>query len=268
MNIIIAYLLITLFTSGANSKEKNYAASTPAARIVRAFLGISQTDSIDFIRWKLTLIDSKYSLECNYGIGKPNTNGFYDGGKKVEFKGIVKREKNIYVLQNGNQILKLAELNPNLLHILNVDNRLLIGGGGWSYAINNIKPTNSSQTNLISKQIVFKDSMAFEGRTPCGVPGVVPEGKLCYKLKWYLVLYQSNTYRLLGTGYRAEGGRRGRWKVFNGKDGRTTYQLNDQNGNPFIYLLKLDDGVLIFTDAKGNLLVGDHDFSYTMNRKF
>ena len=42
----------------------------------------------------------------------------------------------------------------------------------------------------------------------------------------------------------------------------------DEKGKPFIHLLKLDEGVLIFTDAAGNLLVGDLDFSYTLNRRF
>jgi hypothetical protein len=77
------------------------------------------------------------------------------------------------------------------------------------------------------------------------------------------------TYRILGTPYRRdEGGKRGNWKTMTGKDGRIIYQLIDENEAPFIYLLKLDEGVLIFTDSKGNLLVGDHDFSYTLNRRF
>ena len=75
--------------------------------------------------------------------------------------------------------------------------------------------------------------------------------------------------RILGTPYRRdEGGKRGNWKITTGKDGRIIYQLNDENGKPFIYLLQLMQGVLIFTDANGNLLVGDHDFSYTLNRRF
>lgn len=274
MKIIVTLLAFTFFISCANSKETNYTASTPAALIVKTFLGIPLTDSIDFVRWKLTLTDLRYSLECNYGIGKPNTNGFYDGGKKVALSGTVKKEDNNYILQNGNETLKLTEINSNLLHILNNDNSLLIGNGGWSYAINSITPIPNDQNKLSVKQTIIKDSMAFEGRTPCGVPGIIEQGRECYKLKWLVVLYgnaaknEPATYKLLGTPYRVEGGRRGNWKIITGKDGRIIYQLFDENGNPFIHLLKLDDGVLIFTDTKGNLLVGDLDFSYTLNRRF
>lgn len=261
------------FVSCANSKETNYTASTPAAAIVRSFLGISLTDSIDFIRWKLSLNDLKYTLECTYGIGKPNTNGFYDP-KTVKLSGAVKRDNttNSYTLQHADKTLKLVELNSNLLHVANNDNSLLIGNGGWSYAINNITPSASNKSNIAVKQSIIKDSMLFVGRTPCGVPGIIAEGKSCYKLKWLLVLYgdaaknEPTTYRVLGTGYRAEGGRKGTWKIIN-EYGKITYQLLDEKENPFIYLLKLDEGILIFTDAKGNLLVGDLDFSYTLNRQ-
>ena len=272
MKITTALLVFVLFFSCASSRETNYTASTPASVTVRNFLGLALTDSIDFIRWKLSINDKQYSLDCSYGIGKPNTNGFFDGGKNVAFTGPLVKEKNIYTFRHGNRILKFAELNPNLLHILNEDNTLMIGTGGWSYAINNLMPLHNDQLTLKAKQPVLKDSMAFQGRTPCGVPGVPKSGQ-CYKLKWYLVLYGSTqnnqplTYRLLGTGYRLEGGRKGKWKV-NTESGKITYELLDESGKPFLHLLKLDEGVLIFTDEKGNLLVGDHDFSYTLNRKF
>src|SRR6186997_3002657 len=122
MKIIATLFSFVFFISCASSKETNYTASTPASPLVRTFLGISPVDSIDFIRWKLSINDNKYILECNYGIGKPNTNGFYDGGKKISFSGELKKEKNNYLLINNNKTLKLAELNNNLLHILNNDN--------------------------------------------------------------------------------------------------------------------------------------------------
>src|SRR6187399_2656053 len=183
MKFIATFLSIILFVSCATSKETNYTASTPAAPLIRTFLGISLTDSIDFIRWKLSLTDLKYSLECNYGISKPNANGFYDE-KKVVLSGIAKRENNNYILENGKHILKLAELNANLLHILNNDKTLLIGGGGWSYALNNIAPTATNQINLTAKQSALKDSVVFQGRTPCEDFSINRSSQSCIKMKW------------------------------------------------------------------------------------
>ena len=274
MKPVAGLLSLILLNSCANGKEKKYTGSTPAAPMVRTFLGISLTDSVDFIRWNLTLSENQYTLHCNYGIGKPNTNGFYNGGKIIDLAGEMRKEKNIFQFKYSNRTLKMVELNSNLLHLLAADNSLMIGNGGFSYALNNMAPSATDQTSILAKQTVLKDSIAFEGRTPCAVPGIIAPGKQCYKLKWYIVLYSNvekkspATYRLLGTPYRVEGGRRGNWKIITGKDNRIIYQLNDEKKNPLIYLLKLDEGVLIFTDANGNLLVGDHDFSYTLNRRF
>jgi len=272
MKTVILILSMLVTVACANSEEKSYTASTPAAPVVRSFLGIPLTDSIDFIRWKITFNSNRYILNCSYGIGKPNTNGFINGGKKVELSGELKKEKNIYHLQNGDKVLKVAELNTDLLHLLDSDNRPLVGNGGWSYAINNMFPLVTDQTNMSAKQTPLKDSMAFEGRTPCGVPGIIAPGALCYKLKWYIVFYadpainQPTTYRLFGTPYRKEGGLKGTWKIVTGKDGRIIYQLNDKSGKAFINLLKTDENILWFTDQKGKLLVGNEDFSYALNR--
>ena len=276
MKLIATLLSLTLLFSWANSKETNYTASTPAAPLVRKFLGISLTDSIDFIRWKLSITENKYSLECIYGIGKPNTNGFYDGGKKIAFSGKIKKEKNNYLLINNNKTLKLAELNNNLLHILNNDNTLLIGGGGWSYVLNNTTPSLTNKVNMIAKQTSYRDSVAFQGRTPCGDFSINHPGNGCIKMKWYIVLYANavknesiiyllNRSHMFPLEYP---GKKGTWKIIEGKDGRIIYELTPDKETIHTYLLKLDDGVLIFTDANGNLLVGDHDFSYTLNRSF
>src|SRR5205085_8534051 len=96
MKMLIIFLAIIPLLSASTSKESRYTASTPAGTVVRTFLGIPLTDSVDFIRWKLTINADHYSLECNYGIGKPNTNGFYNGGKTISVNGILKKEKNYY----------------------------------------------------------------------------------------------------------------------------------------------------------------------------
>jgi len=273
MKIMHVLLSVFVLVSCANGKENNYTGSTPAAPVIRSFLGISLSDSIDFIRWKLVLTDKSYQLQCNYGIGKPNTNGFINGGKKIELTGEVKREKKYYLLKNSSKILKIAELNINLLHLMNYDNSLLVGNGGWSYTLNNMAASGTDQFNITSQPTILKDSIHFQGRTPCKVPGVIAEGTQCYKLKWSIVLYanagknEPTTYLAKGTPWYKEGGRRGNWKIVTGKNGRIIYQLNDNNGNGFLYLLKLDEHLLAFTGADGKLLTGDEDFSYTLNSK-
>lgn len=273
MKIIHAVFFMLLLASCAKAKETDYTASTPAAPVIKKYLGIPLADSIDFIRWKLSLHDNQYTLHCTYGIGKPNTNGFMNGGNTISLKGVWEKEKNILQLHHSNRILKLMELNANLLHLLDADNNLLVGNGGWSYTLNNMAPFLTDKINSTSQQSILKDSIVFEGRTPCAIPGIIPEGKLCYKLKWRLILYanagkdKTGQYKVLGTPWRDISGRKGDWTTRTGDNGHILYQLNDEKGNGLIYLLKADENILLFTDARGNLLVGDEDFSYTLNRK-
>ena len=268
MRIIAIFLSLFYMTSCASGKEKSYTGSTPAAPVIKSFLGIPLSDSIDFIRWKLILRDDQYQLQCNYGIGKPNTNGFINGGVNIEVSGGVKKEKNYYHLQNGNRILKIVELNADLLHLLNSDNSLLVGNGGWSYTLNNMAPSVTDHINIVASSTVIRDSIAFEARTPCNVPGVIAPGRECYKLKWYVILYNDGTYRIPGSPWYREGGRKGTWKITKGKEDRISYQLKVDKENIVLYLLKLDENILVFTDAEGKLLTGNEDFSYTMNRRW
>lgn len=273
MKIVHVIFCMFLFISCASSKQINFTASTPAGTVIRSFLGIPQEDSVDFIRWKLTLGDNRYNLQCNYGIGKNNTNRFINGGKTIALNGTFKKEQNMLMLQHIDRILKIIELNGNLLHLLDENNKLLVGNGGWSYTLNNIDPVPASDINTTAQQISLKDSITFDGRTPCNVPGIVPAGMQCYKLKWRFIFYADNEnreeglYKIKGTAWRNMESKTGSWKITIGKNNQLIYQLYDEKGNAFIYLLKADENILLFTDAAGKLLVGNEDFSYTLNRK-
>jgi hypothetical protein len=268
--IFFVGMLVFSCTSCVSGKESRYTGSTPAtSKAIRTFLNIPLSDSVDFIRWRLTLTDINYELECNYGISKPNTNGFMNGGKKTSFSGKVTREKNYYRLHHENRTLNILELNNNLLHFLDDNNAMLIGTGGWSYTINNESPVSTDVVSVVPVNMIFSDSIGLQGRTPCrGIDG----RKECYKLKWWIVLYadpktnQPNGCRVNGTMYD-HNARSGIWTITNDKNGRIIYQI-DARGRPSLYLLKLDENIYSFVDDKGNLLVGDHDFSYSLSRKF
>ena len=96
----------------------------------------------------------------------------------------------------------------------------------------------------------------------------------CMKVKWDLTLYQDaktfapTTYKLDGTLYRDQT-RKGTWKMLRGaraNPGALIYQLDPDASQGSLLFLKADDNILYFLDRSRNLLVGNHDFSYTLNR--
>jgi len=264
-----------LFFSCVSGREKIFTGSTPANHVIRNFLGISLADSIDFIRWKLSFDQTKYSLSANYGIGKPNTNGFIAGGKWARFSGELKKGKDIYWLTNGNRAIELAILNDEVLHLVNPGGSLMRGTAGWSYTLSIEKSSATNPLHFVPKKFILKDSMAYEGRTPCLDFADIQKGKDCYKLKWSIVLFADPTtntpagFRLRGTAVQHQsktGTWVGGWTKSSTGNERIVYQLNLEEGKPLYFILP-DENILLLTDNEGNLLVGNEDFSYTLNRK-
>lgn len=266
---LLSLLFILVFER--SGKEKAYAASTPADALVKRFLAIPLTDSIDYIEWKILLRDNDYTIHCHYKI-ETGSSGVSNNNRTLEFLGKLSKDENFYILHNQNNTLKLAILNENLLHISHADNSLLVGNGGWSYTINSVHLINANGLSVKVKPTAIKDSIVFVGRTPCGVPGVVREGVECFKLKWKIVFYGSSRNNqparcvVYATPYRKEGSKQGTWKMHMDTSGRIRYILSDEKGKPFLYLEKADENILLFTDPDGKILTGDKDYSFTLNR--
>ena len=259
--------------SGVSSfaKEMNFTASTPANREVRDFLMISQGDSIDFIRWKLKIVNLKeFDLSCSYGISKPNTNGFIDE-KKVQIKGIVNFSDRTLTLNHHDKSLSMQVLNNNIVHLLNKDGSMMVGNGGWSYTLNSIKPVPDGELKFKSKNAIFKDSIVFEGRTPCRGIEELTEGRTrpeCYKKKWLIYLYKSSPSASSGT-YKIGSmtSKKGEWKLKEGRSGQIIYSRDLKNGHR-LDLLQTDENIVYIMDENGMIMVGDHDFSYSLNRRW
>jgi hypothetical protein len=273
MKLIYSCVLF-LFTCNVNAKGVNYVGCTPANNTVRNFLGISLTDSVDFIRWSIKAENGKYNLKCNYGIGKPNTPGFWNGGKWIELNGRITKTASYFSFENGTKILKALELNPSLIHFVDENKNLLIGTGGWAYTLSDKELPASDHLSVMAKQTVLKDSISYHGRTPCGDFSIQQGSPNCQRLKWSVVFYadpkthEPTTYLLNRSNAMPKEypGKTGKWKIITGKDGRIIYELFPNNNNTPTYLLKLDDNILVFTNKKGNLLVGNEDFSFTLSR--
>lgn len=272
MKMIPALLIITLACINENNPSNAFHGSTTPNREVREFLGISLTDSIDFIRWNLVMYPDRYELDCRYGLSKPNTDGF-SNEKKAAFSGSLTKQGNVYLLKQGDRTLHIVEINKNLLHLADANNKLLVGNGGFSCALNSKAREKSKDFNYTATSATSAPLMAFEGRTPCleitAELGRDPTDP-CYKKKWYVVLFADAdgkpTYYLEGgIGYRKMTMTKGHWEIIQ-KNDRTIYKLQVPTRPLPIHLLRADDNILFFTDQEGNLLVGDDDFSYTLNR--
>jgi hypothetical protein len=117
----------------------------------------------------------------------------------------------------------------------------------------------------------------FDGRTPCQELSVQLDEKKspeCTKIKWRLRMFKDNTagmtgtYELQGFIYKKEAPYLDKWHIITGTATNPdviVYQL-DREGRPPLLLQQCDDNVLYFLDKDKKLLVGNRDFSYTLNR--
>lgn len=274
MKIKLFLLIPALVCCFAASAQRTYVGSTPAHGLVRAFLQISLTDSIDFIRWKLAINSRRYELQCQYGLARAGTPGFVNE-KRVVFEGELSKTESHYYLQHKGKRLSMLEVNADLLHLLDQNNHLLIGNGGYSYALNNTAPVKTTQFNMHAEQSMTTAPLVFEGRTPCQELSTLlglNKSEACNKMKWYIVFYTDSVtgkpsyYLKGGIGYRKETMERGKWQIIN-KDGKIIYQVNPDDRTYTLHLLKGDDNILFFIYPDGRLLVGNEHFSYTLNRR-
>ena len=275
MRLFSFLLLFVLPSLISCSQETVYTGSTPAGPVAREFLQINTKDSIDFIRWKLVIGKDKYHLDCQYGLCKPNTNGFTDE-KKLQLSGFVEKHNPLIVLNNGKRSMNLFIINENILHLMDKGNRMLSGNGGFSYALNNENPVATSTYNTRTGKTINANMMVFEGRTPCQpIANILSMGKSanCNKLKWYIIFYRDSItglpshYLNGGTGYRKETMAKGKWEIHTLANGKVMYKLFPEKLPYKIYLIKIDENILAFSDPDGKLFIGNEDFSYTLNRR-
>jgi hypothetical protein len=159
--IFTAILLLAMVTNSCSQKSNNedlsvigvFVASTPCSEYTKPVPGIALNADCEWIKWNLTLYQNTfdktpatYKLHCVYGLPKQGTTGFIAGGKELEIEGrwtIVKgtaANPNAVVYQlhdeKTNNTISFIKLSNNLLHLLDVDKRLMIGSAAWIYTLN------------------------------------------------------------------------------------------------------------------------------------
>ena len=141
---------------GGSSVLGTFVASTPCSNGTRPLPGIPVKADCQLIKWNLTLYQDElkktpttYKLYCLYGLPEQGTTGLIGGGKKIEMEGkwtIIKGTRSnpnaiVYRLIDNKttKTISFLHLGPDLLHLLDSDQRLMIGSAAWSYTLNRIR---------------------------------------------------------------------------------------------------------------------------------
>jgi hypothetical protein len=290
-NMLCILLWCMLIVSSCSASEKylesTWVGSTPGDDFVKSVLAIPAGTKVDFIRWNLILENSSsFRLDIIYGESKPNTLGFIGGGKKRSINGTVTISergnfKIVYHLKSSelSDDILLAKFNENLIHFLSPQNQLLVGNGGWSYALNNLNPVQSKEYFFVS-DISEENSneVTFDGRTPCDeISKDHPEMKTsssCFKLKWRLILRRDSvthmpstyTLRKILDGKRVD--ITGKWDIIKEEmRGIVIYRIEPYNKAESFSFLAVDNNILLFINRENNPYLGNRDFSGILNRK-
>lgn len=281
--------VVVMFAGGAPHAATEFAGSTPCGNLARRFLQIGNF-ACEQITWELVLRNDpghprRFDLRVLYRLPVPGAPGHLDAGTPLRLRGTwtsgsgssAHRGRTIYTLTIDDRTLRFALLENNLLHLLAADSRLMVGNAGWSYTLNRHSAFAAGDARRMEAIDSIPADMAgdFEGRTPC--LAVAAQLKLaqppdCAKLKWGLTLFQDaatgrpTIYTLEGTLYRAAA-RSGTWGMLRDPlSGSLIYRLDPDQPAGYLSLMRADDHILFLLDDKGNALVGDRSYSYTLNR--
>lgn len=126
-------------------------ASTPCDAYPRSLMAIPVTADCEFIQWTLMLQrhprtqePTLFKLNYSWGMSKPSTEGFMNGGTQGMIEGRwsskqLTDHKLSYQLtpaHASHHSVSLVRLHDNLLHLLDKEGKLMIGHAGWSYTLN------------------------------------------------------------------------------------------------------------------------------------
>jgi len=291
---LLALVAVVLFTrpltSVASPNAGVFSATSPCGEFAKSFLRIPAGEKCDRIKWQISLYESgKYLLKREWGFHVDNRT--YLPKDTTSIEGVWKTVKGgtnypvVIQLDVGKpSSISFALVDQNILHVLDGDNKLAIGDSGASYTLSRDQKSSviaSGNHGSTAEQNPAPQAM-FSGRSPCRevaeeLNRSVPSD--CFKLKWALTLRRDpetlapTTYHLRGSLYWTDGGpehpREGKWKITRGtktNPNAVVYELEAFGKDGPILLLEADRNVLFFLNKHGNLLIGNDDFSYTLNR--
>jgi hypothetical protein len=289
-------LHLCFFTISCNAYSSNnileLEGSTPGDAAIKSIFKIAERQNVDFMQWKLNFFENgHFELELRYGISKPNTLGFENGGTKKMIKGTYHIEKGntnsrfseVYKLEidSTSNSFSIAKITDNVFHIINQNGGLFNGNGGWSYSL--FTKIQVKSEKIYIKSPTFDDTslqMTFDGRTPCQafaqVHAEMNASPSCFKLKWRLVLNRNSILDKSGTCEirnivdNQPRNITGKWEKIDGTEAdlKVSYiKVSVNNLSKPILFLIADENVLLFIHPDLLPFVGNENFGFALNRK-
>ena len=171
----------------------------------------------------------------------------------------------VYMLTSDAPSIRISilQVNDNIFHILtpgsvfNQDASLMVGNAGWSYTLNRAPAVASTSLPVSVAGGSELRQAVLEGRTPCKEIAEIVKlaaGPECFKIKWRIKMELDGTFAM-DTTLNRQATIRGTWRETDG-----VYRFSQG-----FSLLVADENVVFFLDGNGRLLVGNEDFSYTLN---
>lgn len=264
--------------------EGTFEATTPCSGIKPPLPQIPQGTNCEMTIWKITFnSDKTYTLLATYGMTQPNATRVKNGGTQISLQGTWSQDPitgivNLTSSDSQSQI-SFMKITDELIHLLDVDKKMMVGNGGWSYTLNKINSrlrSESKNTHIVtSKELA---TGVYEGRTPCQnsllvfTKSFVESSQGCERIKWLITFYQdakgNPTRYIFGIQGRNDS-HQGTWHAIQGTLSNSEaiiYQLQPDDNRQIIFLLKFGDDHLLFLDENMNLLIGNKYLSYTLSK--
>jgi len=144
VTIVLVYMLLAtgVHCRAQHSYPQVFVGSSPCNQVVP---GMDTQFACECIHWKLVLRANDFSLHCAYGVPRPGSTAFKEGGKVVDLAGSWRAatgtasapEAVVYRFTDSKtkKTFSFLRLSDQVLHLLDKADRLMIGTAAWSYTL-------------------------------------------------------------------------------------------------------------------------------------
>ncbi|NIJ52776.1 copper resistance protein NlpE N-terminal domain-containing protein [Dyadobacter arcticus] len=151
--ILMTLTFASVMATSSSPDPVTYVSASPCDAVARHYLDIPKDLDCEMIKWRLSLhkdprnqSPTRFELTYTYGMTKPGTEGFMNGGFTKALKGQWSSTKStapsagtdVYKLtpDSGKGSISFLKLDENVLHLLDLKGNLMIGNAGYSYTLN------------------------------------------------------------------------------------------------------------------------------------